>query len=129
VQNGHEIVGVVKNGAELCPDHADEFLLRRHIERHDRAGCPQAFGQAFLHHGNQNVLLGLEMIERAAGLHACSTRYVADAGAVEPLLAEKPGRHAQQLFAPVALIIAAQLLGDGHGRKIARSWKGGKSGR
>src|SRR6185436_4932761 len=100
-------------------DHAQETLLGVARLR-DRLFQPaQAFGEALLHHGEQNVLLGLEVIERAARMHAGRARDVADRGAVESFLAEQFCRDAQQFVAPVGLVVAAGAglaLRDTHDR-------------
>src|SRR5258708_6708681 len=56
VQNGYEIMGIVKNGAELRADHANELILRRRFERHARPGYPHPLGHALLPPAHPNSL-------------------------------------------------------------------------
>jgi hypothetical protein len=65
-QHRDEVVAVLQDGAELRADHAHEALLGRGGASHRLLEAAQAFGEALLHHGEENVLLGLEMIKRAA---------------------------------------------------------------
>src|ERR1041384_5709927 len=96
-----------------------QLLLGRKGQGHPLFGLAQTFSEALLHHGDQNVLLGLEVIERAARVHAGRGRDIADRGAVEALLAEELRGNAQQLRAPVGLVVAARAcfaLRDTHAR-------------
>ena len=89
-QHRDEVVVVFEDGAELRADQPRQLLLGRQVQRHHLFDPAQPLGEALLHHGDQNVLLGLEVIERAARMHARRARDVADGGAVESLFAEQP---------------------------------------
>src|ERR1041384_1699882 len=97
-----------------------QLLLGRKGQGHPLFGLAQTFSEALLHDGDQNVLLGLEMIERAARVHAGRGRDIADRGAVEALLAKQLCGDAQQCVAPVALVVAA--CRPWFGFRHARAW-------
>src|SRR3990170_1055830 len=64
----------------------------------------KTLAEALLHHGDQHLLLRLEVVERAARVHAGGLGDVADRRAVEALLAKQARAHAQQVRAAVAVL-------------------------
>jgi hypothetical protein len=75
---------------------------------------------AFQHHGQQHVVLGLEMVEGRAGLHVHGFGDVADGGRRIALLGEQAAGGAHDLGAAVGFVLRQRAPRSGHGVPLLR---------